>query len=120
MASAAAVTTSATKSGATPAMSTATAKTAAAMAATSVSAASPMTSATRATATTSSAGWEDSVNSLEAAEKEYGRREHRAIQGVQRRDFLILRFGGVVSSVALRSRHHQVAVVLGLMAFINA
>jgi hypothetical protein len=82
--------------------------------------ASAMTSATRATATTSSAGWEDSPNSLEAAEKEHWRREHRAIQSVQRRDLLILRFGGVVSRVTLLSRHHQVAVVLGLMAFINA
>ena len=79
-----------------------------------------MTSATRATATTSSAGWEDSPTSLEAAEKEYRRWEHRAVQSVQRRDFLILRFGGVVSRVTLLSRHHQVAVVLGLMAFINA
>jgi hypothetical protein len=105
----------------TPDMSTATAKTAsAARAATTVSAASAMTSATRATATASSARWQDSPNSLEAAEKEYGRWEHRAIQSVQRRDFLFLGFGGVVSRVALRSRHHQVAVVLGLMAFINA
>ena len=79
-----------------------------------------MTSATRATVTSSSAGWEDSPNSLEAAEKEYGRWEHRAIQSVQRRDFPILGFGGVVSRVTLLSRHHQVAVVLGLMAFINA
>jgi hypothetical protein len=78
------------------------------------------TSATRATVTSSSAGWQDSPNSLETAEKEYGRWEHRAVQSVQRRDFLILRFGGVVSRVTLLSRHHQVAVVLGLMAFINA
>jgi hypothetical protein len=79
-----------------------------------------MTSATRATATSSSAGWQDSPNSFEAAEKEYGRWEHRAVQSVQRRDFLILRFGGIVGRVTLLSRHHQVAVVLGLMAFINA
>ena len=99
----------------TPAMSTAAAKTAS-----TEMTASAMTSAARATATASSAGWEDSPNSLEAAEKEYGRWEHRAVQSVQRRDFLILRFGGVVSRVSLLSRHHQVAVVLGLMAFINA
>ena len=78
------------------------------------------TSATRATVTTSSAGWEDSANSLEAAEKEYGRWEHRAVQSVQRRDFLILRFGGVGCRVTLLARRHQVAVVFGLMAFINA
>lgn len=106
---------------ATTAVSTAAAKAAAAeMTASRKSAASAMTAATRATATTSSAGWEDSANSFEAAEKEYGRWEHRAIQSVQGRDFLILRFGGVLGRVTLLSRHHQVAVVFGLMAFINA
>ena len=111
-------------SAATPATSTAAAaKTASAemtAASTEMTAASAMTSAARATVTTSSAGWEYSANSLEAAEKEYGRREHRAIQSVQRRDFLILRFGGVGCRVTLLARHHQVAVVFGLMAFINA
>jgi len=104
----------------TPAMSTAAAKTASTEMTASAMTSAAMTSAARATATASSAGWEDSPNSLEAAEKEYGRWEHRAVQSVQRRDFLILRFGGVVRRVTLLSRHHQVAVVLGLMAFINA
>ena len=97
-----------------PAMSTASTEM------TATTAAEATTAATTATVTSSSAGWQDSPNSLEAAEKEYGRWEHRAVQSVQRRDFLILRFGGVVSRVTLLSRHHQVAVVLGLMAFINA
>lgn len=102
------------------AMSTASAEMSTATTEMSAWAAEAMTSATRATVTTSSAGWEDSPNSLEAAQKEYGRWEHRAIQSVQRRDFLFLGFGGVVSRVTLLSRHHQVALVLGLMAFINA
>ncbi len=70
--------------------------------------------------TSAAAGWQNSPNSLEAAEKEYGRREHRAIQRVQRRDFLFLGFGGVRGRVALLSRRHRIAVELGLMAFINA
>src|SRR6266481_3570513 len=77
------------------------------------------TSATRATVTSSSAGWQTSGNSADAY-KENWRREHCAAQSVQRRDFLLLGFGGIVSCVTLLSRHHQVAVVLGLMAFINA
>ena len=97
-----------------PAMSTASTEM------TATTAAEATTAATTATVTSSSAGWQDSPNSLEATEKEYGRWEHRAVQSVQRRDFLILRFGGVVGRVTLLSRHHQVAVVLGLMAFINA
>jgi hypothetical protein len=122
MASAATASMAATSATAMPtaAATTAMATTSAVTATTSVSAVPAVTSATRATATSSSAGWQNSPNSLEAAEKEYGRWEHRAVQSIQRCNFLILGFGGVRGRVALLSRHHRVAVELGLMALINA
>jgi hypothetical protein len=113
--------TNTTVSTSAPAAATDISAAASAMAATATSAVSAswaVTSATRATVA-ASAGWKTSGNSPDAKKEDWWR-EHGAAQSIQRRDFLFLGFGGVFSRVTLLARHHQIAVVLGLMAFINA
>jgi hypothetical protein len=56
----------------------------------------------------------------EPTEHENRRRKHRAIERVQRRDFLLLRFGRVLSGVAILPDDHLIALVLFLMALKNA
>jgi hypothetical protein len=56
----------------------------------------------------------------EPTEHENRRRKHRAIERVQRRNFLLLRFGRVLSGVAILPDDHLIALVLFLMALKNA
>ena len=84
--------------------------------------ATEVSASTKAVTTTS--GWQTSRSSAESssepADHENRWREHRAIQCVQRGDFSLLGFGGILGRVALLADNHLVALILFLMAFINA
>ena len=55
-----------------------------------------------------------------AADPEYRWREKSAVQGVQRRNLLIVRLRGILRGVALLTLRHLVPVVVALVAFVDA
>ena len=56
----------------------------------------------------------------ESAIQKYRRRKKPSIDRIQRGNFLLLRFRRVLRRVTLRAERQLVAVVLALMAFVNA
>src|SRR5258708_361552 len=68
------------------------------------------------TAATSAKMWHGG----DSADPEDGRREERGVQSVQSRNLLIGRLGGILRSVTLLPLRHLIAVVIALVAFVNA
>ena len=75
-----------------------------------------MTTAVTTSSTTAAKVW----SRRESADPEYRRREERAVQSVKRRNLLIVRLGGILRSVTFLPLRHLVAVVIALVAFVNA
>ena len=55
-----------------------------------------------------------------STDPEYRRREKSAVQGIQRRNLLIVGLGGILCGVTLLPLRHLIAVVIALVAFVNA
>ena len=56
----------------------------------------------------------------DSTDPEYWRREEPAVQSVERCDLLVVRLGRILCGVTLLPLRHLIAVVVALMAFINA
>ena len=56
----------------------------------------------------------------ESSDPEDRRREKSAIEGVQRRNLLIIRLGRILCSVTFLPLRHLIPVIVALMAFIDA
>ena len=55
-----------------------------------------------------------------STDPEYRRREKSAVQGIQRRNLLVVRLGSVLRGITLLLLRHLIPVVVALMAFVDA